>query len=285
MANIEKIIKSKNQPKQTNVAWVDLSGETPVEKHFINGRWISVGGIGGSSIVINPDEEATETLSKIKADGTVYDANISGKADKEVTPTIITPSVDGTIANLTTEEIESLRIGDIVKTTDVINGQSKQRDWEVASITQNKIVLTYTDNYYISGCIFNKSGNNWNEIIVDPIINFLDIPKKTYVNNVRPAGGMLSNTLYNLGELSGGVTQTFALAAATDNTIANVWMWTFSTGDTAPTITWPAEITMWSSGDASDIEANKYYEVSVMNGVCTVISADIPQEEETEVEP
>ena len=51
MANIDKIIKSKYQPKQTNVAWVDLSGETPVEKHFINGRWVATSseGSGGTT--------------------------------------------------------------------------------------------------------------------------------------------------------------------------------------------------------------------------------------------
>lgn len=45
----DKTIKSKYQPKQTNVTWVDLSGETPVEKHFINGRWQAVGGGGSGS--------------------------------------------------------------------------------------------------------------------------------------------------------------------------------------------------------------------------------------------
>ena len=40
----DKTIKSKNQPKQTNVTWVDLSKETPVEKHFINGRWVAISG-------------------------------------------------------------------------------------------------------------------------------------------------------------------------------------------------------------------------------------------------
>lgn len=51
----DKTIKSKNQPKQTNVTWIDLSGKTPVEKHFINGRWIAVSsnGSAGSS---NPTE-------------------------------------------------------------------------------------------------------------------------------------------------------------------------------------------------------------------------------------
>lgn len=45
----DKTIKSKHQPKQTNVTWIDLSGETPVEKHFINGKWTEIGGSGRGS--------------------------------------------------------------------------------------------------------------------------------------------------------------------------------------------------------------------------------------------
>ena len=51
-----KTIKSKYQPKQTNVTWVDLNGKTPVEKHFINGKWreISGGSSGSTSNVLWP---------------------------------------------------------------------------------------------------------------------------------------------------------------------------------------------------------------------------------------
>lgn len=45
----DKTIKSKYQPKQTNVTWVDLSGKIPVEKHFINGEWRPLGGSGNGS--------------------------------------------------------------------------------------------------------------------------------------------------------------------------------------------------------------------------------------------
>lgn len=47
----DKTIKSKHQPKQTNVTWIDLSGETPIEKHFINGGWVAIssGGSGGTT--------------------------------------------------------------------------------------------------------------------------------------------------------------------------------------------------------------------------------------------
>lgn len=44
MEIIDKTIKSKYQPKQTNVTWIDLSGEKPVEKHFINGGWVAISG-------------------------------------------------------------------------------------------------------------------------------------------------------------------------------------------------------------------------------------------------
>lgn len=47
-----KTVESKYAPKQTNVVWVDTSGDTPVEKHFIKGKWIAVGsgGSGGAGL-------------------------------------------------------------------------------------------------------------------------------------------------------------------------------------------------------------------------------------------
>lgn len=40
--------------------------------------------------------------------------------------------------------------------------------------------------------------------------------------------------------------------------------WTFDTGNTAPTITWPSDITAWYGGSVPTIQANKHYEVSVL---------------------
>ena len=39
MSVFEKTVISKYEPKQTNVNWIDTSGEKPVEKYFINGKW------------------------------------------------------------------------------------------------------------------------------------------------------------------------------------------------------------------------------------------------------
>lgn len=82
----------------------------------------------------------------------------------------------------------------------------------------------------------------------------------------QPVGGFLPNVFYNLGELTGSVT--FALASPDDATIVNHYYWTFETGSTAPTITWPNGIT-WLGGSAPEISASKHYEISVLNSIGT----------------
>lgn len=84
----------------------------------------------------------------------------------------------------------------------------------------------------------------------------------------QPSGGMLPNRQYALGELSGDTT--FSMAAGASD-VTNHYFWTFSTGTTAPTITWPAAITSWYGGSAPTINASKHYEVSVLNGVAVVM--------------
>lgn len=86
------------------------------------------------------------------------------------------------------------------------------------------------------------------------------------VASSQPQGGFLPNVLYNLGELTGSVT--FALATPADNTIVNHYYWTFETGTTAPTITWPSGVS-WVGGSAPTINADKHYEISVLNGIGT----------------
>lgn len=84
------------------------------------------------------------------------------------------------------------------------------------------------------------------------------------VASAQPTGGMLPNILYNLGELAGDTT--FTLATPSDANIVNHYFWTFDTGSTAPTITWPSGIS-WFGGSAPTINASKHYEISVLNGI------------------
>lgn len=87
-----------------------------------------------------------------------------------------------------------------------------------------------------------------------------------------PPASMAPNNVYQYGTLSGNTTFP-PLATPTEPDIANVYCWTFATPSTAPTITWPVAITDWAGGSAPTINASKKYEVSVMDGVATIIEA------------
>ena len=79
-----------------------------------------------------------------------------------------------------------------------------------------------------------------------------------------PSGGMLPNMVYNLGTIDQATT--FTCAAGSNSEYAHYYF-TFSTGNTAPTITWPSILTSWGNGQVPLIGANKYYEISILNGV------------------
>lgn len=85
----------------------------------------------------------------------------------------------------------------------------------------------------------------------------------------QPSGGMLPNIPYDLGELSGNVTITFA--PPIDNNVINHYFFIFETGATAPTITWPAAVVAWYGGTAPTIDVNKHYEVSVLDGIGVIM--------------
>lgn len=82
------------------------------------------------------------------------------------------------------------------------------------------------------------------------------------VGTAQPSGGFLPDVAYNLGTVTGTVT--FALAAPVNGQL-NHYFWMFSTGGTAPTITWPT--VTWAAGSAPTVAANKKYEISILNGV------------------
>lgn len=85
------------------------------------------------------------------------------------------------------------------------------------------------------------------------------------IQTTQPVTGMLPNILYNFGELEGDTT--FLMATPEDATIVNHYYWMFDTPSSAPTITWPAGITAWFGGSAPTINADKHYEISVLNGI------------------
>ncbi|MCQ2137894.1 MAG: hypothetical protein MJY60_04230 [Bacteroidales bacterium] len=95
-----------------------------------------------------------------------------------------------------------------------------------------------------------------------------------------PAGGMLPNVLYDLGELSGAVSMT--LAEIVDSTILNHFFCTFETGANVPSLTWDTSITEWycpfneakepgTKNQAPILSPNKHYEISVKGGTAVAM--------------
>lgn len=102
--------------------------------------------------------------------------------------------------------------------------------------------------------------------------------KNPTVASSVPTGGMLPETLYELGTLTGTVSLPHAVGVTGKR---NHYFYTFETGATVPTITWDSTITKWycpfnlaQSGavkDAPILSANKHYEVSVIAGKAAVM--------------
>lgn len=89
------------------------------------------------------------------------------------------------------------------------------------------------------------------------------------IETIQPLNGFLPGVIYDLGELSENTT--FALATPTDNTIPNAYHWTFDTGSTAPTITWPSGV-IWPEDFTPSVDADKHYEVFVRNGYISILT-------------
>jgi len=92
-----------------------------------------------------------------------------------------------------------------------------------------------------------------------------------------PSGGLLPGVLYNLGVLDSAVT--INLATPVDSSVANEYAFTFYTGATAPTITWPNTILGWAGNcivnSAPEISASKFYEVSILNGMAAIMEVEV----------
>jgi hypothetical protein len=88
------------------------------------------------------------------------------------------------------------------------------------------------------------------------------------VGSSIPSGGLVPDTAYKLGTLTGAVTITLASAVSG---CLNHYYFTFDTSSTAPTITFPVSVTKWDgncvTSNAPVISASKHYEVSILDGV------------------
>ena len=77
-----------------------------------------------------------------------------------------------------------------------------------------------------------------------------------------------SNTFYKFGEVA---SLTITLASITDNTIYNEYMFEFTSGSTATTLTLPSSI-KWV--ETPTIDANKIYQCSIVDNIGLLVGVD-----------
>ena len=88
--------------------------------------------------------------------------------------------------------------------------------------------------------------------------SYMEVIKKPIVSTSEATVNMDANKLYNI---TVGSALTLNINAATDTSITNDWEGTFDTGETVPTVTWPADMNWGTSYMV--LAANTHYEFSI----------------------
>lgn len=239
----DKTVKSKYQPKQTNVTWVDVSGETPIEKHFINGQWVAVSG-GGGTVDPYPTEDSTNPVQS----GGVYEALNTLIPRSSLFGGFITDAAtpnpdDSRIYFLTLlyGELPNFEIYNLPNNGKwkIIKWNPRDAEWDWETID------SYTSD------------------VIDYILDF-KADKVSVASSLPASGGILPNVFYNLGTLDSAITIT--LATPTDNMIENEYKVQFTQPSTAVTITLPNDWT-WLKGSTPTFSASKTYQISIVNNL------------------
>ena len=105
--------------------------------------------------------------------------------------------------------------------------------------------------------------------------DLLDKPTVPVESSLPVSGGLLANTFYDVGTLTGTVSITLDTASQVSGEV-NIYALSFVAGSTAPNITWTSSITEWA-GNCLDkitlspvITGGKSYEVLIRGGLAVI---------------
>ena len=257
-----------NTPNLATVAtsgnYNDLTNKPTIPAAQVNSNWNATSGV--AQILNKP------TLATVATSGNYND--LSNK------PAVVNESVVsgwGFTKNIGTVTTIKINGGTYSPTNGVVDLGSQGAS--VASLNDIGDVVISSPS---SGQILSWNGSNWVNV-ANPAANAvlytsqslntaqqLQARNNISVHNVQtstPSGGMLPNVCYELGTITSS--RGFSLASTQSGEYGHYYF-TFSTGSTAPTITWPSGIT-WAKGAAPVVSANAYYEISILDGVAVYL--------------
>lgn len=218
------------------------------------GNWIDVGGAAGGTqyLDLSMFSEASGTLSEEDYQKVVkaYEDKVNTVLFNGVLFSSIFVSIDGNISiTLINQSTLENKIDIVLSNGDILISSDK----------------TYTSNLVslVSTFELKRSGQGTKALTDNG--QYAEFAKPTKVES--SGGGSVTkqlspNTYYKLGECS---LLTVTLGAETSG-IINEYMFEFVSGSTATTLSVPDSV-KWSGGSAPTIEANKTYQVSIVNNL------------------
>lgn len=215
-------------------------------------------------VQISIDNTPTASSDNLVKSGGVYSA-LSGKYEK--------PSGGIPASDLAAGVIPTVP-SDLDDLSDVNLGTPSDGDVLTYDSTNQKWVADAPSGGEISADIVADKGDNTKSAGTKAVYDFVKPQSQSSI----PAGGLQPGILYNLSVLTGSVT--INLATPSDANVANEYAFTFATGGTLPTITWPASLIGWAgncldSNGQPELKVSKFYEVSILNNIAIIAEIEI----------
>lgn len=294
MKILDKTIVSNQQPTQTNVLWLDTNSNEL--KIFKNGSWQNLTSSGGSTVPEWALQPNPPSLNDLNAVGDEYEETSMGSIRNTVVLNNCEfPTSTHTLSELSEEQVEFVRY--IVDK--VINNNVEELKLKCICLADDTYYtpISVTCNTYPTGGMIIVTGYQGsqfdinlgpdyittlsiqaridNQELIAAEVSVTRIPARVAVGNSgEGAKRIWPNTFcrFTTPQTSLHIT----LGAPENDTIVNEYMFEFVSGSTPtslsisvppgyPAIKWVED---WTP------EANKIYQVSILNGIGLVISVD-----------
>lgn len=295
MKILDKTIVSNQQPTQTNVLWLDTNSNEL--KIFKNGSWQSLTSSGGSTIPEWALQPSPPSLSDLNAVGEEYVETPVGIGNIVLLADCMFPTNANSLSDLFEEQVEFVRyIVDKVINNNV--EELKLRSIFLADGTcyypitvacstqsQGSGALVYITGYqggqfdpelgpdYITTLTIQAQVND--QELIDAAVLVKRVPVRVSVEEVNTNAKMIKPNMFYRWTTA-QTSLTIALEAPENDTIVNEYMFEFISGSTPTSlsISVPTGYSAIKWLEEWTPEANKIYQVSILNGIGLVVSID-----------